>query len=124
MGRSTGKCQAQLAKHGLFWSDGISAQDAVPLRAHLPPVLHRAVHAAQRHPRCERRGGSGDPAQDSRAEPVGRGAVRVRAGPVPAAIPVRQTAGAQGGPSATPAGETQATCQGEALVGGDWKSCF
>ncbi len=42
----------------------------------------------------------------------------------PPALPVCQTAGAQGGPAATPAGEAQVTCQGEALVGGDWKSCF
>ncbi len=97
----------------------------VPLRANIRLSLHRTIHAAQWQACCERRGGTESSRQDSKSLTSGTWSCTNTHGTFSSsASSMPDSRERRGGPAATPAGEAQVTCQGDAVVGGDWKSCF
>lgn len=91
---SSPKRQEQSEKHGLLRADGISEENTVSLWEDIQPKIHFPLHPVQRHAGLERGHRRGRAAADRGAEFLGRAAVWIRKGPVPAALPVLQARGA------------------------------
>lgn len=96
---SSPKRQEQSEKHGLLWPHRISEENTVSLREDIQPEVHFPFHPVQRYAglQCGHRWGCA--AADRGAELLGHAAVRIRQGPVLAALPVLQARGASDEPA-------------------------